>query len=195
MDIIDAYQQIDEIKMFYKEIRKNIASEFKKVYQQGERMAITVNVQPSKPRSCSRQGHRPNADAETVEDWYRVNVAIPFLDHILNELESQFSSMAQTASKLFGLVPAVLCKKDVDMSEAVQLYCNNIPSPEVFKQELMRWKIKFLAKTESDRPSSCASALAECDKDLYPNIYTLLQIACTLSVTSCECERNVSTLR
>lgn len=51
--------------------------------------------------------------------------------------------------------------------------------------------MRYLAKAASERPS----ALADCDKDLYPNMYTPLQIACTLPVTSCECERNASTLR
>ena len=31
IDIIDAYQQIDEIKVFYKEMRKNIEEEFHKI--------------------------------------------------------------------------------------------------------------------------------------------------------------------
>ena len=75
IDNIDAYQQIDE---FYQEIRKNIADKFPKIYLQSERMPATVNVQSSRPRSCARQRHRPNAEAETIEDWYRVNVAIPF---------------------------------------------------------------------------------------------------------------------
>lgn len=30
---------------------------------------------------------------------------------------------------------------------------------------------------------------------IYPNIFKLLKIACTLQVTSCECERSASTLR
>ena len=64
-------------------MRKNIEEEFHKVYQQSERMATAVNVQPSKPRSCARQRHHPNADAETIEDWYRINEAVPFLDHII----------------------------------------------------------------------------------------------------------------
>ena len=32
-------------------------------------------------------------------------------------------------------------------------------------------------------------------KKLFPNIKVFLQIACTLPVTSCECERNASALR
>lgn len=45
------------------------------------------------------------------------------------------------------------------------------------------------------RDQTRASALKECDKNLFPNISTLLQIACTLPVTSAECERNASVLR
>ena len=102
--------------------------------------------------------------------------------------------MAQTASKLLGLVPSIICERDMDMTEVVQLYSNDMPSSELFMQEHTRWKIRYLAKTVSERLSSCAGALMNCDRDLYPNIYTLLQIACTLPVTSCECERNASTL-
>ena len=35
----------------------------------------------------------------------------------------------------------------------------------------------------------------ECDRDMFPNIYILLQITCTIPVTSCECERSASGLR
>ena len=48
--------------------------------------------------------------------------------------------------------------------KAVQLYTTDMPLPELFVQELTRLH-------ESDRPSSCASALVECDKELCPNNY------------------------
>ena len=35
----------------------------------------------------------------------------------------------------------------------------------------------------------------DCDRDCFPNVYILLQIACTIPVTSCECERSASALR
>ena len=101
--------------------------------------------------------------------------------------------MAQTASKLFGLMPAVLCERERDMSDCVQQCKDDMPSPELFDQEMGRWKMKYLSKQVSNRPSSCASAIKQCDKDSYHNIFVLLQIACTLPVTSCECERNAST--
>ena len=51
---------------------------------------------------------------------------------------------------------------------------------------MTRWKIKFMSVTVSKRPNSCASALKECDKDAYPNVYILSQIARTLPVSSCN---------
>ena len=61
--------------------------------------------------------------------------------------------------------------------------------------ELERWKNRYAGKKERERPSSAGEALKECDKDLFPNIFVLLHIACTIPVTSCECERSASGLR
>ena len=85
-----------------------------------------INVQPSAPRSCARQRDRPNADA-TIEEWYKINVTIPFLDHVIAELKAQFSPLAKTASKLLKIVPTYLCGKDgsVDI-EDIYLSCTQM---------------------------------------------------------------------
>ena len=44
-------------------------------------------------------------------------------------------------------------------------------------------------------PENIASCLKEADRDVYPNISTLLTIGCTLPVSSCEAERSFSGLR
>ena len=44
-------------------------------------------------------------------------------------------------------------------------------------------------------PSTPSSAIKDCDTKMYPNIRILLQLACTIPVTSCECERSASALR
>ena len=131
-----------------------------------------------------------------IEEWYKINTVIPFLDHIATELDTQFSELARTSSRLLGLVPSVICNTDdiFNIEDIAQTYSSDLPSPELLEQEMTRWKLKYLSKRNSDRPSSCASALKECDQDAYPNIYILLQIACTLPISSCECERNASTL-
>ena len=48
---------------------------------------------------------------------------------------------------------------------------------------------------KSQRGSTLATAIKERDEDHFPNIFVLLKIACTLPVTSCECERSFSAMR
>ena len=48
---------------------------------------------------------------------------------------------------------------------------------------------------EKDRPQTPAAAIKQCDKIMYPNLDVLLKLACTIPVTSCECERSASKLR
>ena len=54
---------------------------------------------------------------------------------------------------------------------------------------------RYPSKPKEDRPNTAAKALMECDDDLFPNIYALLEICATIPATSCECERSASSLR
>ena len=123
------------------------------------------------------------------------NVAIPFLDHVISDLETRFSPLSVTSSTLLGLVPSVLCSQEVDIAKAVEMYSDDLPSPELMDQEVRRWKLKWEGKPTQDQPSSCAKTIRECDAQQFPNISQMLKLACTLPVTSCECERSASTLR
>ena len=174
VDIVDAYNQIDRVLTYYKFIRNNVDSEFHKVYAHAERMATSVDTEPCKPRSCARQTNRPNVATLTVEEWYKVNVAIPFLDHIITDLESRFSPLAKTASSLLCLVPSILCSDhDVNFADVLDMYSGDMPTPEIFDQEISRWKHHFLAIPASKRPNTCASAMKVCDSCMFPNVFTL----------------------
>ena len=75
------------------------------------------------------------------------------------------------------------------------MYNDDLPSPELFSSELALWKHKFTSNPDGDVPSTCSAAMKMCDELIFPNVFVLLKIACTISVTSCECERNASTIR
>ena len=53
---------------------------------------------------------------------------------------------------------------------------------------------KYTLKPRDQRPSP-AVGIKECDWDMFPNIHAMLQIACTIPMTSCECERSASKLK
>ena len=67
LDIMAAYQEIGSIKSFYMSLREKISNEFNKVYQQAETMGASINVDPSRPRSCARQRNRPNGTVQILQ--------------------------------------------------------------------------------------------------------------------------------
>ena len=50
------------------------------------------NVEPSSPRTAVRQSHRVNAAAETPFQYWLSNAYLPFLDHIIMEVDSKLST-------------------------------------------------------------------------------------------------------
>ena len=195
LDIIKAHNMIEEVKEVYTSERANVDSSFAKIYAQAVRFGKTVKSDPAIPTVTTKQQHRYNIPSFSVEEHYKRNVAIPLLDHIISSLDERFTPLTATAVSLLGLVPAVLCQEEIDMSSVLEMYGSDLPSPELFTQELTRWKLKYMKIPCEARPKSPAAAIKECDRDHFPNIIVLLQIACTLPVTSCECERSASALK
>ncbi|XP_041362805.1 52 kDa repressor of the inhibitor of the protein kinase-like [Gigantopelta aegis] len=197
LDIIHAYNAVNDIKDIYKKERHDVDSNFESViFKQAERMAAKVGVEPNKPRVSGRQIYRANnAASSTVLEHYKLNLAIPFLDHVCENLNSKFSGLAKTAISLLGLVPSILCENNMSIDEILRMYNEDLPSPEVTDLELKRWKMRYENVSPERRPSTPAAALKDCDGTHFPNIKTLLRIACTIPATSCECERSASSLR
>ena len=195
LDIVEAHGMITEVASFYRKQREDCDKTFSAVYTQSVAMAEKVGTAAEMPRITSRQQHRSNTEAQNPKIYFQRNVAIPLLDHIIMCINEQFSPSATVAASLLGLVPSVLCSKNVNLEAAVNKYNDDLPSPEMFEMELMRWRRRYLAMEPELRPASPAVAIKDCDDDLFPNISILLKIACTIPVTSCECERSASTLR
>ena len=80
-----------------------------------------------------------------------------------------------------------------DIEDLISVYKEDLPTPSSLDCELHCWTSKWQGEAEQAR--SLDSPLSVVDGDFFPNIKKLLSIACTLSVTSAECERSVSRLR
>ena len=195
LDIVAAHEMVAEVAETYKEERKNVDRGFDKIFSHSILMAEKVGAEVSMPCIARRQQHRSNPQVSSPKDYYKKTVVIPFLDHVLSTLNSQFSEAAKVASSVLGVVPSVCCSRDVNLDAALQKYDQDLPSVEPFSSELRRWVRKFESIPADERPATAAQAIKVCDPDMFPNISTMLQIACTLPVTSCECERSASALR
>jgi len=118
------------------------------------RMPTQVNVQPNS---------QPCVSADTMEDYYCRNMAIPFLDHVILEFESKFSPLSVTASRLLGLISYIQCNSCVtaDISKVVQFYQDYLPSPEQIDHKLKRWTLKWQNKPSEQRPTLCDEAIKQ----------------------------------
>lgn len=103
----------------------------------------------------------------------------------------QFIAQAQTAALLLKLCEIRQQLTEPDVTSILTQYGEDLPTPELLGQELRRW---YVVKSDN-QVRNITHLLELADKDVYPNIHTLLLIAATLPSTTCECERSFSALR
>ena len=115
-DMFDALNVIEEVKLLYKEMRENVEDYFHSVFKHSERMTEAVGQTAKMPRIIGRQVLKSNVAASTPEEYYLKNLAIPFLDNVNMEIDSQFSEMSTKCMKLFALVPSILCENNLTLA-------------------------------------------------------------------------------
>ena len=152
--------QVESTKETFHRERERVDESFAEIYVEAVSKAEEVGVEPKLPRVASRQMYKSNTPAQSPEDYFKRNNAIPFLDHIINNLDAKFDgaqiyicsliafylfqfllvAFSRTAASLLCLTPTVLCSEEVDISEVVKMYHDDLPSPELIQPELQRWK-------------------------------------------------------
>ena len=72
-------------------------------------------------------------------------------------------------------------------------YKTDLSSEHALNSELGLWKEWW--KLKGEIPDTAQQTIRLMDRNLFPNIITVLKILCTLPITTYECERSVSALR
>ena len=149
------------------------------------------------PRVAQCQQHCANPEFTSVEDFIKKTVAIPFLDHLISDVSSRFTAHSKMAASLQALLlvnitPATCC---VNIQEAIDLYPDNLPNPNIPDEEISRWKSKWLSIPQQDRPEILSEALKQCCSETLPNVSRLLRLFATIPLSSCSCEKSASALR
>ena len=136
--------------------------------------------------------HRNNLPLETPIDYYRCSLANPLIDRLISEMEFRFTKLSLIASKLLCLVPSILCSSnEVDLTDVLQQYADNLPNPDAVDMEIHNWKRFWLTMSDSELPDSLAAAIKKCDNSIFPNLFVLLKIGWTLPVTSMDVTCNI----
>ena len=85
LDLYDVVSQVQLARGDLEYARKNCENGIlKRCFDYASNIASLVSIKSSKPRIAARQVHRENVNANTVFDYYRLNLCSPFLDHLIN---------------------------------------------------------------------------------------------------------------
>lgn len=138
-----------------------------------------------------------NSKPTDPKAYYKVAIAVPFLDDISMQLQEKFVQHKITISKLACFLPSMCSKDDVSFndSDAGELNIYKNIDTGTIATEFSLWKKKWSQEDSASRPTTALEALNECQSQLFPNIFYLLKIYATLPVTTCTAERSFSTLK
>lgn len=125
---------------------------------------------------------------DTPEDYYRRAIFIPFLDHVLAELNTRFSDKTvPVAVHIRELLKGASTNKELVLA-AAEVYQDDVQSILV-ATEIDRWMMT------AEPMQSVEKALRFAKARLFPNLAKLLTILLTLPVTNAEAERSFSVLK
>lgn len=195
IDVLKASQLVEATIQSIQEKRDNSSDTFKELYNQATDLAKEMGTEIQMPRTTARQKNRSNVPTESAEVYYRMSVYIPFLDFIINELKTRFP---KTEMECMGKLQHLLSPdiNDAYISDILQgaiKYREDLPCFAALKGELQIWRQMWKSNPEKNMPKHPTQAYKYADS--LPNIKVLLQLLCTLPVTTSTAERTFSALR
>ena len=86
------------------------------------------------------QGKQFAIKAATPEEYYRRALTIPFLEHLITELQERFTAHVQKASSGLRLVPSIMrnssSNNEEKVKEFINMYESDLPNPLTVNAEL-----------------------------------------------------------
>ena len=102
---------------------------------------------PTILQRCGRQRGWDNVPAEELAEYYKRSITIPFLDHLLSQLQSRFSSDHQLVARGLSLVPAIMKESASTWKKHVMdlatFYEGDLSSVDNINMEIVCWETKW----------------------------------------------------
>lgn len=196
-DLISSYATIKEVTEIFQKMRETSDAKFSEIFKRALDTAKELNIEINKPRLGRKQMHRDNTPSESVEDYYRKTVFIPFLDFLVQNMTDRFENHKNIISSLHSILPKNVETSSIEnIMQCVEFYSSDINVlPNILKGEIEMWLEKWLSTDAKERPTSAIESLTKCETSNYPNVKKLLKILSTLPISTATPERTFSTLR
>ena len=164
MEIHEAYKIVNDVISSIQHVRSTIEDIFISWYDECTGLTDVVGSTEERPRTTKHQQHRSNIDAATTAEYYRRALAIPFLDHLLQNLRDYFSDENRAVVSVCSIIPAiVVSKQDLrGLASRLTLYESDLPLTASLVNELRKWRLFWIQKKRDGtiNPDTMKSALS-----------------------------------
>lgn len=194
LDLLKVYIHVQEIINILKQHRENAVSQFEDILTAAKNLADEINVDLSIPRQAKKQTFRPNHPCNTLNEYYRRSIFIPYIDSLITSLQSRFSDDHTETFSLFKLHPEQM--KNINKKDFYKIAANiekyyNIDN---FLTEATLWYDVWSMRAQTAANLSVIDVIDN-HTEFFPAIRKALLIAVALPATTCTIERSFSTLR
>lgn len=195
-DLVEAVSEAGVVRQQMSDERNDPAV-WEALYTRAVEIAEGVGTEPSKPRGRSgiRQQHRPNAPAQSHSEFWKINMYLPFVDHLLEELQTRLLQDGERFKAQY-LIPVQACNLTSGIIHDIyNVFQEDLPAEDIdiFEREIHRWKTK--CEISKDKLGCIADTIAATNDELYPNVTTCLHILLCMPVSTASAERSFSTMR
>ncbi len=133
-----------------------------------------------------------SASNQTTSDDFRHQLFYPCLNRTIQELTHHFSDVGEEL--MLGIQagnPTTASFLSEDALKSLAAHYNIPLKPE----ELLVAKNFIKRRLEKEQVPDTATVFKLLDGDMFPSLKAILQVALTIPVSSCSCERSFSALR
>lgn len=181
-------------KKAFETLRTESEETFGIIFKNVSMTATKLGVNLSVPRLTSRQINRAHIQDfwNLPEDYYRITIFYPFLDTFTQQINEKFINHKEIV-KRFSLVFShwlFWWSRKFRKTHRRRVIEDTVSSKDDVMAEYLLWCQKVIHLSE--KTQNALNALRIYSKDIYPNIFRLLQILTTLPVSTTTPERTFS---
>lgn len=164
---------------------------YDEIYEAATNLADQQNVVVGRPRIAGRQQHRNNVPADTVKEYWRLNLFLPFMDHLRSELEDRLC-VAHPRLKAQYLLSNKIDQLTTAMWGEIKNEYDPFIDANAIDAELEVWKHQ-IANRHLVADRLCKAM--DVSYQLHPNLYSIFKVLLTMPVSTASAERSFSSLR
>ena len=103
LDIFAVTELIDSVLDILRQNRSSCENVFRKIFDQAKNECEKYDAPLLIPRRCKSQIFRDNYPSDDSDHFFREATCVPYLDHLIVEMEHRFFDQKQKCRSLWGL--------------------------------------------------------------------------------------------